>query len=346
MEAHGNTTSTKGGKGKGKGKGEGGSTVIMLGRPLYSNPLLVAILAALAAAAPAAASAAATGWSCALPGPFDVRDDAPADRAALAAFARSAGWPAWTDGSRNWLDAGYSMCAWDGICCARDDGSADGPRQRQRLLRVAEIHVERNGLHGRFPDNFTASFPLLRVLNVHLNNMTNFPPRVDLLTALEEAKFGRNPICGDATRVLAGFQNLTKLSKFNCNFCCLTGAFPGAVLRDKPNLSETFWDGNNLTGSIPEEVAGLRSLSKISFNLNSMSGDVPAGLCRLPLLHDCRIGSDVDYKPYDLDSEYRWLVKARGNLFACPVPECILQGACNDPHASPVPSPVRCAHNS
>jgi hypothetical protein len=350
-------------------------------RPPSLLRLAFSLAAAAAAAAgwsaPAAALSAAAGWSCALPGPFDARDDAPADRAALAAFAKSAGWPAWTDGTRKWLDPGYSMCSWEGICCTRvraerglagpgrrraemvdrvlDDGEGGGGHgggggggggggegASGGLLRVTEIHVERNGLRGRFPDNFTASFPLLRVLNVHLNNMTNFPPRVDLLAALEEAKFGRNPICGDATRALAGFRNLSKLTKFNCNFCCLTGEFPGSVLRNKPRLTETFWDGNNLTGSIPQEVAGLRSLSKISFNLNSMSGDAPAGLCQLPLLQDCRIGSDVDYTPYDLDSEYRWLVKARGNLFACPVPDCIFHGVCNDPHASPVPSPVRC----
>jgi len=36
----------------------------------------------------------------------------------------------------------------------------------------------------------------LKVINVHGNEVTNFPPNVSALVDLREAKFGRNPICG------------------------------------------------------------------------------------------------------------------------------------------------------
>jgi hypothetical protein len=64
-------------------------------------------------------------------------------------------------------------------------------------------------------------------------------------------------------------------------------------------LEESYWDGNNFTGSIPPSVGKLKALIKTSFNLNSLSGPVPAGLAELPLLTDCRIGSDMDWSLYD-----------------------------------------------
>lgn len=233
------------------------------------------------------------GWECEIRPPFDRDEDDPRDRRELETFARATHVESWTDGSRDWLNENKSMCSWEGICCNRFNDS---------LMRVTEIHVERNGLNGSFPETFT-SMRELRVVNVHLNNMTNFPPHVERLTHLREAKFGRNPICGT---VPMGFARLRNLTKFNCNFCCLSGVFPGKVLSNKPLLEETFWDGNNFTGYLPSQLVGLRSLTKVSFNLNSMSGNVPQGLCELPKLRDCRIGSDTNYTPYDLSSERKF----------------------------------------
>jgi polygalacturonase len=137
------------------------------------------------------------------------------------------------------------------------------------------------------------------------------------------------------------FKELRNLTKFNCNFCCLSGTFPD-VFKDKPFLEEIFWDGNNFTGTIPASVGSLSALTKVSFNLNSFRGGaVPEGLSELPLLHDCRIGADTDFAPYEAD--YPWLIQpVAGNTFACPIPSSIADGVCNSSDADPVPSPVFC----
>lgn len=239
----------------------------------------------------------------------------------------------WYDGNYLWLNKSHSFCDWQGVCC---EPGPDG------LSRVTELHVERNGLRGAFPPTFT-TLTRLKVIDVHLNNVTNFPPGIEALVDLEEAKFGRNPICGT---VPGGFAQLTNLTKFNCNFCCLSGEFPD-ILGNKPMLEELYWDGNNFTGPIPPSVAQLKSLTKISFNLNSMSGHIPAGLGDLPLT-DCRIGSDIDFKPYDTSAgspERAWLLEWVGNTFDCPMPSAVLKSVCNAQGKGYTRSPLNCTRN-
>ena len=160
--------------------------------------------------------------------------------------------------------------------------------------RVTEIHLERNNLRGNFSDSFAKNLPLLRVLNVHLNFVENFPSNIGSLIHLNEAKFGRNPICGTIPQE---FSSLTQLTKFNCNFCCLTGTTPDNMFENISNLEETFWDGNSLTGTLPSSLTRLKSLTKISFNLNNLRGNLP-NLCELQNLHDCRLGSDQSFEAY------------------------------------------------
>ena len=166
---------------------------------------------------------------------------------------------------------------------------------------------------------------------------------MDTLTELREAKFGRNPICGTLP---AAFGSLTKLTKFNCNFCCLVGGFPD-IFRNMPDLEEAFWDGNNFTGHIPPSMAQLRNLSKLSLNLNSFSGPIPAGFGKLTsLTDDCRIGSDTDFKPYDTSPgspERAWLLNWSGNDFECPIPLGVLNSSCNAGGKPGAPaSPINC----
>jgi hypothetical protein len=42
-----------------------------------------------------------------------------------------------------------------------------------------------------------------------------------------------------------------------------------------PNLQFSYWDGNGFTGTLPASVGKLRNLSRISFNINQLSGEMP-----------------------------------------------------------------------
>eukprot|EP01043_Picozoa_sp_COSAG02_P057216 COSAG02_NODE_6907_length_3295_cov_55.638611_5_plen_142_part_00 len=129
----------------------------------------------------------------------------------------------------------------------------------------------------------------------------------------------------------------------------LSGEFPD-ILANKPNLEEMYWDGNNFTGKIPPSVGSLKALTKISFNLNSMSGPFPNGLATNPLLHDCRLGSDTDFAPYDTSAgspERAWLLRWVGNTFTgCPLPPSVLRSVCGAQGKGLTPSPLNCSTGS
>ena len=271
------------------------------------------------------------------PGKWDRAHDYASDRAEITKLANTMGFKHWPS-KRNWLDDSVSFCEWECICCEKN---AEG------MNRLTEIHIERNMLSGAFSDTMVR-MDKLKVINFHGNNVTNVPPGIEALTDLREFKFGRNPVGGDAGTVLAPFANLTKLVKFNCNFCAITGQFPDIFANKAATLAETFWDGNGLTGTLPPSLGALKVLTKISFNLNSLTGPVPKSLCAATTkATDCRIGSDTAYPPYAPftpygHDKYPWSLPIKGNLFSCPVPSCILDGVCNSKHASPAASPVKC----
>ena len=90
-----------------------------------------------------------------------------------------------------------------------------------------------------------------------------------------------------------------------------------------------------------QQLTGFKSSSK-GIVSQALTGAVPASLCNLRLMEDCRVGSDTDYAPYGLDSEWQWVIRAKGNVFSCPVPPCVANGVCNASVADPVASPIRC----
>ena len=173
-----------------------------------SRPLALPTTTSTAASVNTHSPARVKDWSCEDPQrQWERNKDDRIDRAEVIAFAKAMAVENWYDGNRLWLNESRSVCEWEGICC---EVGPDG------WSRVTELHVERNGLNGSFPSAFNA-LSRLKVIDVHLNNVTNFPPGVEAMVHLEEAKFGRNPICGT---VPEGFAKLTNLTHFNCNFCC------------------------------------------------------------------------------------------------------------------------------
>ena len=44
-----------------------------------------------------------------------------------------------------------------------------------------------------------------------------------------------------------------------------------------PSLKISYWDGNGFTGPLPPSISNAKTVSRISFNINQFSGDIPPG---------------------------------------------------------------------
>ena len=145
---------------------------------------------------------------------------------------------------------------------------------------------------------------------------------MDQMPELQVFKLGRNPLIGG----FPDMRKLTKLIQFNCNFCSLTG--PVLDIFDSfPDLEKTYWDGNGFSGPLPPSVGKLKKLTRLSFNINNLSGAVPESWSELAAsgtLTDCRVGSDTNVTSYLAD--YPWIQPVRGNIYACPLPSYAKSG--------------------
>ena len=172
----------------------------------------------------------------------------------------------------------------------------------------------------------------LTVFSIHQNRVSGpFPFGFNRAPGLQVLKLDRNPISG-AVPLFTGWGSA--LLTFDCNFCALSGPFPAMDFGKLSSLRQMYWDGNAFT-SLPASLGDARALAAVSFNINSIRGAFPAGLCALKGLTDCRVGSGTNCSFYS--ACYPWVVanNASGNLYSCPLP--LSCGACEDPN-----SPLEC----
>ena len=172
----------------------------------------------------------------------------------------------------------------------------------------------------------------LTTFSIHQNRVSGpFPFGFNRAPGLQVLKLDRNPINGTVPRFTGwGAALLT----FDCNFCALSGPFPAMDFAALTSLRQMYWDGNAFT-SLPASLGDARALAEVSFNINSVRGAFPAGLCALKALTDCRVGAGTNCSFYS--GCYPWVVanNASGNLYSCPLPAPC--GACDDPN-----SPLEC----
>lgn len=175
------------------------------------------------------------------------------------------------------------------------------------------------------------SLTALTTFSIHQNRVTGpFPGGFNNARGMQVLKLDRNPINGSVP-LFTGWG--AALRTFDCNFCSLTGPFPAIDFSKLTGLTQMYWDGNLFT-SLPASLGDARALAGLSFDINSIRGAFPSGLCALKGLSDCRVGADTDCSVYQ--ACYPWVVanNATGNLYSCPVPTSC--GACGEDAKSPL----------
>jgi hypothetical protein len=199
------------------------------------------------------------------------------------------------------------------------------------LLRILDLGY--TGIGGSLPPGSQlAHWRQLEELRLNGNNLCGpLDPEISALPSLRVLKLQRNPL------VVGGFPKMARpmpsLVQLTVGFCGLGGRIDGIDFgRTFPALETLDLDGNQFEGAMPASLENLTRLSKLSINMNDLTGAVPDGLCSLNL-RSCHAGSDTKYwgDPYfAASSGYFWMKPMRGNRYACPLPSCFRgNGMCN-----------------
>ena len=204
------------------------------------------------------------------------------------------------------------------------------------LKRLQVFTIEDACLGGTLIDGDAGlgALTALTTFSIHQNRVSGpFPFGFNNAPGLQVLKLDRNPITGSVP-LFTGWG--AALRTFDCNFCALSGPFPAMDFSKLTSLNQMYWDGNAFS-SLPASLGDARALTEISFNINSISGAFPVGLCALKSLTDCRVGAGTNCSAYS--ACYPWVLKnnASGNVYSCPLPSAGSCGACEDPK-----SPLEC----
>ena len=110
-------------------------------------------------------------------------------------------------------------------------------------------------------------------------------------------------MCVDRNNRLAGtipsLSNLASLEVLYLQNNSLTGGLDDLVSTAPPNLRKVMLSSNTLTGTLPDDVGRMASLTELRVESNELSGTVSSGVCGLiasgsldTLVSDCDAGRD------------------------------------------------------
>jgi len=211
--------------------------------------------------------------------------------------------------------SGHRPKVYEDTCAEQNLHRSVIPDSFYTLTKLTKMDFEYTCIGGPVSEaigNMTA----LTSIEFHGNYLNgSIPQNVAKLINLETFKFGRNPFTGPFPNV----ANLHQLKELSANFCSLTGQVPD-IFDNFPLLEVMYFDGNGFHGSLPPSLGKCAKLWSFSFNVNNMTGPIPASYCDLPVLTDCRIGHDLNLTEYG--AHYPWLQPVVGNVYDCPLPAC------------------------
>ncbi|KAJ4718184.1 Receptor-like protein kinase [Melia azedarach] len=222
------------------------------------------------------------------------------------------------------------------------------------MSRIKLLGLEANTLTGSFPSSIDLGLPNLERLYLALNNFSgpipNFILNASKLSVLE--MFG-NAFSGFIPNTLGNLRNLKRLS-LGENYLTssdpelsflssltyfnnleilylgknpLDGILPSSIGNLSNSLKQIDMCNCNISGSIPEEIGNLISLTRLNLGHNGLNGSIPVSLGRLQKLQGLSLqfnklqGSISDNDLCHLTAIF--MVLLDGNKLSGSIPSCI-----------------------
>ncbi|XP_038686588.1 probable LRR receptor-like serine/threonine-protein kinase At3g47570 [Tripterygium wilfordii] len=187
------------------------------------------------------------------------------------------------------------------------------------MSSLKKIGLNNIGLYGSLPKDICQHLPILTILGIGGNMLTNgIPKDIGNCTLLEALGLGGNYLAGEIPKEVG---NLKKLEILILRSCHLTGIIPSSIFNIStlkvlslyennltgnlppsigltlPNLMGLYLWENNLSGPIPSSVSNASKLTQVDISVNYFTGYIPTTLGNLRslqslLLQDNELVSD------------------------------------------------------
>lgn len=185
---------------------------------------------------------------------------------ALACFFYSFAGPNWPAPiQNNWLDEDISECDWysANFGVLQEDGSYSQGQNFFWSINPCQ-------------DNVTFVDLALGGLNLSMHHPT-IPPEISLLTSLKYLHLFENGVQADLSEFLpAELYQLSSLEEIGLDWNNITGTIP-TQLANLTTLKSIILDGNiGITGTIPTELSQLTNVSSLILSGCSLSGTIPS----------------------------------------------------------------------
>ncbi|KAJ4800339.1 Receptor-like protein kinase [Rhynchospora pubera] len=179
------------------------------------------------------------------------------------------------------------------------------PSSIYNLSALVNFNLASNELYGELPSNIGFLLPNLLIFHVCINSFTGeIPPSLHNITKVQSLRMSHNYLVGS---VPPGLDKLHDLTMYNIGYNQLVGTldfitsltnsrnltflaadsnlFHGSIPPSIGNLSSTlskiYLGGNQISGTIPNSVGQLRSLTLLSIGNNMISGEIPREISHL-----------------------------------------------------------------
>ncbi|KDO40499.1 hypothetical protein CISIN_1g040702mg, partial [Citrus sinensis] len=163
--------------------------------------------------------------------------------------------------------------------------------------KLSELGLQKNSFSGSIPNTF-GNLRNLKWLGLNDNYLTSSTPELSSLSSLSNCKyleyfsFSNNPLGGILPRAIGNLsQSMEDFWMDNCN---ISGSIPEEI-NNLTNLILQLLslEGNQLEGSIPDDLCRLAALFQLDLGGNKLSGFVPACSGNLTNLRKLYLGSNL-----------------------------------------------------
>ncbi|KAK2979856.1 hypothetical protein RJ640_026598, partial [Escallonia rubra] len=164
------------------------------------------------------------------------------------------------------------------------------PDSISNASKLTSLYLLANNFSGIIPNSF-GNLRLLEDLNLGGNNFISEPsssPELSFITSLTNCTklrllaFSDNPITGTLPVSIGNLS--ASLQYFYAYKCRFRGTIPNEI-GNLSSLIKLSLSENDLSGSIPNTIKGLRKLQGIFVYDNKLRGSIPEDLCQLPNLY-------------------------------------------------------------